>query len=69
MNVLVQRGVIEMFESLKWESDWSGDEVGFNDVDIVGLWTLILTDGRMVHMNIDYSTNTILDSWLNEEVE
>ena len=54
---------------LIWESDWNGDEVGYDDVLIVGLWTLPLTDGRLVHMNIDYETNTVLDSWINNEGE
>lgn len=32
------------FQDLGWSSDWNGDEVGYDDVDVVGLYMLNGTD-------------------------
>ena len=33
-------GNIVNYTKHRWSSDWNGDEVGFDDVDIVGLYSL-----------------------------
>lgn len=47
-------------KELLWESDWNGDEVGFDDVPVVGLYRL---KGTEVYFYIDSETHTILDAW------
>lgn len=51
---------LEFNKDLLWESDWNGDEVGFDDVDVVGLYRLVDTN---VYLYIDVTTNRLLDAW------
>jgi hypothetical protein len=52
--------ILEYNTNLIWQSDWAGDEVGHDDIDIVGLWMIIDTD---IHLYIDMETNEILSGW------
>jgi hypothetical protein len=45
------------FRDLVWSSDWSGDEVGYDDVELVGLYQLKHAD---YDFYIDMSTMEIL---------
>lgn len=51
---------LEYNKDLLWSSDWNGYEVGFDDVDVVGLYRL---SGTSVHFYIDMTTNKILHAW------
>jgi hypothetical protein len=43
---------------LHWSSDWNGDEVGFPEIDVVGLYS---SEKLGCHFYMDMSTNEILE--------
>lgn len=51
---------------LIWQSDWSGDEVGFDDVLVVGLYGL---RDEEVYLYIDMETMIVLDAWTFDDEE
>ena len=57
---------ITSFEDIYWSSDWNGDEVGYDDIDVVGLYSL---KDWSVYFYIDVSTMEILEAWLDPEME
>lgn len=51
-----------------WSSDWNGDEVGYPDVPVVGLYTLTVNPD--IHFYVNMDTLEILEAWtVNEECE
>ena len=54
-------------EGLVWQSDWNGNEVGFDDVAIVGLYSQERADEKTYNFYIDMETMRILDFWVDEE--
>ena len=56
---------IELSE-LAWSSDWNGDEVGYPESDVVGLYSQVRDDG-CYYFYIDMDTNKVLDFWKEEE--
>lgn len=52
------------FEDLLWSSDWMGEEVGFEDVNIVGLYSVKDSD---IDLYIDMETMKILQIFCNNE--
>ena len=56
-----------MINGLGWQSDWNGYEVGYQHIDIVGLYSLTLEDDQVVYMYINTGTGTILEAWLADE--
>lgn len=51
---------------LAWSSDWNGDEVGYPESDVVGLYSQERDDG-CYYFYIDMDTNKVLDFWKEEE--
>ena len=51
---------------LAWSSDWNGDEVGYPESDVVGLYSQERDDGCYYYY-IDMDTNRVLDFWKEEE--
>ena len=49
---------------LHWSSDWNGDECGYDDIDVVGLYSF---KGTEIYMYLDTENGTILDMWENED--
>lgn len=49
-----------------WQSDWNGDEVGFPDVPVVGLYSL---KNQPIDYYVDTETGVILDAWSTEDSE
>lgn len=47
-----------------WSSDWNGDEVGFQDVDVVGLYS---TPDMPIYYYVDTETGVVLDAWAEED--
>ena len=47
---------------LAWSSDWDGDEVGFPNSEVVGLYSQERDDGSY-SFYIDMETNKVLDFW------
>ena len=56
-----------MLEDLIWQSDWNGDEVGFDDVEVVGLYSHERSDGKVYSYYIDIDKMIILDFWVEED--
>ena len=52
---------------LAWSSDWNGDEVGYPESDVVGLYSQERDDG-CYYFYIDMDTNMVLDFWKEEGV-
>lgn len=50
------------FNKLRWRSDWNGDEVGYDDVDVVGYYSY-----HDLNLYIDTSTLNILEAWFDED--
>ena len=53
------------YSKLHWYSDWNGDEVGYDEVLVVGLYSLI--DFPEINMYIDTENGRILEVWLDED--
>ena len=51
---------------LAQSSDWNGDEVGYPESDVVGLYSQERDDG-CYYFYIDMDTNKVLDFWKEEE--
>lgn len=54
---------IELID-LAWSSDWNGDEVGYPESEIVGLYSQERDDGSY-SFYIDMETYEVLDFWKN----
>ena len=61
-NILVS---IEL-NNLVWSSDWNGDEVGYPELGVVGLYSQDRDDGCYCFY-IDMDTNKVLEFWKEEE--
>lgn len=51
-----------------WSSDWNGYEVGFDEVEVVGLYSFQDYDGCHYSMYVDVEHNEILEIWPELEV-
>lgn len=49
---------------LHWQSDWNGDEVGYPDLNVVGLYT---SDTLSVDVYLDTETGEVLEIMSHEE--
>ena len=49
-------------KELHWLSDWEGDEVGYDERGVIGLYSY----GK-INMYIDMETYEVLEIWLEEE--
>ena len=47
-----------------WSSDWNGDEVGFDDVDVVGLYSV---PDSLISYYVDTENGYVLDAWVDED--
>lgn len=50
---------------LGWESDWNGDEVGFPEVDVVGLYSLEMACGDELNLYINTETGEVLEAFVS----
>ena len=46
-----------------WQSDWNGDDVGFDDVLVVGLYSVPNTP---ISYYVDTENGYVLDAWAEE---
>lgn len=44
--------MIATISDLHWQSDFNGDEVGFDDIDVVGLYSSV-TLGHSLYLNTE----------------
>ena len=51
---------------LAWSSDWNGDEVGYPEVGVVGLYSQERDDG-IYSFYLDMETDRVLDFWKDED--
>ena len=54
-------------DNLVWSSDWNGDEVGYPESEIVGLYSQERDDGGY-YFYLDMDTAEVLDFW-KEDME
>lgn len=52
------------YTALHWSSDWNGYEVGYDDIDVVGLYSFPYTE---VYVYINVDDGTILEMWTDIE--
>ena len=48
----------------RWSSDWNGYEVGFDDVDVVGLYSL---PDSTISYYVNVENGYVLDAWTDED--
>lgn len=48
------------YAAIHWSSDWGGDEVGYDDIPVVGLYSI---PGEEIYMYINSEDGTILEMW------
>ena len=53
--------------NLVWSSDWNGDEVGYPELGVVGLYSQERDDGSY-SFYIDMETNKVLEFWKEEDL-
>lgn len=67
MNIVkLENRKLKLNEDLLWESDWNGDEVGYDEVSVVGLYR---EKDKERYFYIDMETMEILEVWENYENE
>lgn len=59
--------LIELEGEWNWQSDWSGFEIGYDDIEIVSLYTGYTTDGDDCSWYYDFDNGRILEFWLDKE--
>lgn len=52
------------YQDLHWSSDWNGDEVGYDDIPVVGLYSF---KGTEIYVYLNTEDGTILEIWDAEE--
>lgn len=57
------------FDKLTWSSDCNGHEVGYPDIEIVGVYSFQPNIGPEVYMHIDMEEGEILDMWCGCDCE
>ena len=65
------------FKNLRWSSDWNGDEVGYDDIDVVGLYSFTLNSycrdngysDKEVNMYINVENGEVLEAWIYQDDE
>lgn len=57
-------GNIVNYTEHRWSSDWNGDEVGFDDVDVVGLYSV---PNSVISYYVDTENGCVLDAWVEDE--
>ena len=54
-------GTIVDYTEDHWWSDWNGDEVGFDDVNVVGLYSI---PDSPISYYVDTENGYVLDAWV-----
>ena len=65
---MINMNVSMELTNLAWSSDWNGDEVGYPESEIVGLYSQEREDG-IYYFYLDMETYEVLDFWKWEELE
>jgi hypothetical protein len=59
--------MIEFEFGLAWQSDFAGDEVGYPEIDIVGIYNLEAGDGYTYTFLINMDDERILEIYKDDE--
>ena len=54
---------------ISWSSDWDGKEVGFDDVESVGLFTGYDKNDNLYSFYFNYYSGQILELWLDNDLK
>lgn len=52
------------YNMLRWSSDWNGYEVGYDDIEVVGLYSV---PNLPIDVYIDAGTGKIIEAWSYDE--
>lgn len=63
------RRIIGWDQSYHWSSDWNGDEVGYPEIDVVGLYTKENAEGKVENLYVNTENGHVLESWFDDEEE
>lgn len=55
------------YRELHWWSDWDGEEVGYDNVPVVGLYAV--KSVPQINMYIDTETGRVLEIWIEQDDE
>lgn len=61
--------MIDVIVKMLWSSDWNGEEVGYPESSIIGLYTVENEEGKTLYLYVDIENNKILDFWIDDEEE
>lgn len=57
-------GTIREYQLDYWSSDWNGDELGMDEILVIGLYTV--KENPEISYYIDTETGIILDAWVED---
>ena len=60
----IVNGHVRDFSKLCWQPDWNGDEVGYDNCPVVGLYTV---PGLELDIYVDTETGVVLEGWYQPE--
>lgn len=63
------RRIIGWDQNYHWSSDWNGYEVGYPEVDVVGLYTKENAEGKIENLYVNTENGHVLESWFDDEEE
>ncbi|MEX5935956.1 hypothetical protein [Mammaliicoccus sciuri] len=64
-NGHIKVGDIREYYHDHWSSDWNGDEVGYDDISVVGLY--VVKDSPDIHYYVNTETGEVLEVWYSED--
>lgn len=64
-NSLIHVGVKRDYNIDHWLSDWNGDEVGFDEIQIVGMYSV--KEKPDIQYYVDTETGIVLKWWVEED--
>ena len=50
------------YSKLHWQSDWNGDDVGYDSINVVGYYTYY-----NLNLYINIEENEVIEMWFDEE--
>lgn len=60
---------ITNINELRWSFDWDGEDLGYDDISVIGLYSTQLKSGQVIDVYIDSSIGEVLEVFINDEDE
>ena len=59
--------------NVKWESDWNGEDLGYPEIEVIGLYSMELPAGeeepQTLYFYIDAETDALIEAWTEQEYQ